>query len=109
MVVFATYHNNEKTISLIFVAADLEQISLVATQNDATSVRLETQNTARITFDPEALFAPLTPEAIESATTQIYQQQEVLFIHPHHNTALYEVLRPRIEASTRLEIQLPVQ
>lgn len=104
LVIFATYENNGKTISLIFASTDLEKIAITATQNDITSIRLTEQNEAHITFDPGKLFGQVSPADLEAGRTQRYQQQEVLFIHPRHNAELYEVIISGVEGSAHLEL-----
>lgn len=107
MVVFGVYENNGNIIQLIFVAAGLEDLTVMGRQNGNSSIRLGENNTARITFDPDYWFQTLMPADIESAMTQTYQQQKVLFIHPEHNTTLYQTLVSRIEESADLTFSLP--
>lgn len=104
LVVFATYENNGKELSLIFVASDLEKISVTATQNDAATVRLAAQNSARLSLDPTTWFESLTSADIEGGTVQTYGQQTILFIHPAHNQALYQSIIGHIEESASLNI-----
>ena len=89
------------------MVTDVEKLLVRARQSDSFSIMLTENNTAELSFDPAHWFESLTPADIEGATTQMYQQQNVLFIHPDHNTALYQALVPRIEGSADLQIKAP--
>jgi hypothetical protein len=104
LVVFGTYEHNGKVITLIIVVTDHEKLTIRGRQDDNFSIMLAENNTAQLSFDPAYWFQSLTPQDIEGATIQVYQQQNVLFIHPDHNTALYQALVSRLEGSADLQI-----
>jgi hypothetical protein len=105
MLVTGTYDNNGKTIRFIFAGSDIGILSVPARQGDSPTVIVGNQSVSDMTFDPERWFSSLTPANIESGTTQIYQGQPVLFIHPRFNRALYEALMPHIQESADLNFQ----
>ncbi len=105
MVVIGTYKNNDKTMRLIFVASGIEKFTLPGKQNDSFSVILADRNTAEITFDPERWFSSVRPADIESASTQLYQGETVLFIHQDFNGQIYQALVPHLEESTDLTFE----
>ena len=104
LVVFATYSSDNSTVRLIFVASDFEKLSLRAQQNDGTQILLGPNNTANITFDASRWFDSIKPADIEAGSLQMYQGQEVLFIHKDYNTALYQAIVSRLESSAKLTV-----
>jgi hypothetical protein len=107
LVVFGIYENNGKVINVILVVSDLEKLTIRGKQDDSFSIMLAENNAAQLSFDPAYWFQSLTPQDIEGGTIQVYQQQKVLFIHPDHNTALYQALVSRLEGSADLQISNP--
>jgi hypothetical protein len=105
MFVTGTYENNGKTIRLIFAGSDIGILSVPARQGDSPTVIVGNQSVGDITFDAEHWFSSLSPANIESGTTQIYQGQPVLFIHPRFNSALYEAVMPHIQESADLNFR----
>jgi hypothetical protein len=107
LVVFGIYENNGKVINVILVVTDLEKLTIRGKQDDNFSITLAENNTAQLSFDPAYWFQSLTAQDIEGGTIQVYQQQKVLFIHPDHNTGLYQALVSRLEGSADLQISNP--
>jgi hypothetical protein len=102
MVVISTYQNNAKTLKVIFIAEGISKLTLVGKQNDSPGIMLNKQNTAEITFNPEHWFQSITDDDIESAHTQIYHGQAIVFIHKDYNNHLFEAIAPAIQASAEL-------
>lgn len=107
LVVMARYENNGRIINIVFAATNVPTISLTARQNDSFTLLLSKQNRAEISFDAGQWFQEVTPTDIESGKTQLYQGQEVLFIHRDFNSTLYEKLIARLPASAYLNVEPP--
>jgi hypothetical protein len=103
LVVVGVYNNNAQPLPIIFVVTGKDKITLQTPGNE--SIVVTTQNLAEAVFDPELWFAPIATTDIESAQRQLYQGQEVLFIHKDVNSGLYEILLAQLESSARLTFQ----
>lgn len=99
ILVVGTYKNNGKTLKLIFVASGIGKLSVHAKQDDSFGIVLAGPATAEIVFDPEQWFSTVSSAEIESVPTQVYQGQNILFIHPDDHPDLFQKLRPRLEES----------
>lgn len=104
LVVFATYTSDNSTVRLIFTVTDISKLSLPAQQDDGSRILLGPDNTAKITFDANQWFDSIKPADIEAGSLQMYQGQEVLFIHKDYNTTLYEAIASRLESSAKLTV-----
>lgn len=102
LLVIGTYQNNGKAMRLIFVGTGVERLTVPARQNDSPEIILTGSGSAEVTFDPERWFSSVTPAEIETAILQQYQGQPVLFIHPDHNSNLFQAVMPRIQESADL-------
>ena len=102
MVIIGTYQNNAKILKVIFAVDGIEKFTLAGKQNSTSTIILNKQNTAEITFNPQHWFESITPADLESASIQTYREQQVVFIHKDFNTHLFEALAPRIEESADL-------
>ncbi|MEO5600126.1 MAG: hypothetical protein ABIR06_04290 [Cyclobacteriaceae bacterium] len=102
LLIAGTYQNNGKTLKLIFVLDHFAKLTVRAKPNDSQVILLGEQNIADIVFDPVQWFEAIANSALESADIQIYQGQQVVFIHRDFNTALFDALAGKLEKSTSL-------
>ncbi len=105
----ARFDNRGRAIPIYVAFPAVSPLKSMAEQYGSVRVKIDVENVAEIQLNPGHLFDGLTTQQLEGATKATYQNQEVIFIHPNFNGALYDILLSRLEdAPNSMKVKVKV-